>query len=170
AEIAVGSLTKTEKDLRRAVHIAIKEISEDIEEGYQFNTAISELMKLSNALHDAGIPSSPVYADGIRSLVLLMAPFAPHIAEELWLALEGSESVHRQTWPTFDPAALIADLVTVVVQVNGKLRGSFEAPSGVTKEEQEQLARQSEAGQKYLDGVTPKKVIVVPKKLVNFVI
>ncbi|MGQ9836517.1 MAG: leucine--tRNA ligase [Cyanobacteriota bacterium] len=163
-------LSKPEKDLRRAVHTAIKAISEDIEEGYQLNTAISELMKLSNALHDAGIPDSPVYADGIRTLVLLMAPFAPHIAEELWQELGGGDSVHKQSWPSYDPAALIADTVTIVIQVNGKLRGSFEAPAEVTREEQERLALASETAQKHLGGSPPKKVIVVPKKLVNFVL
>jgi leucyl-tRNA synthetase len=169
ARVEVGSLTKAERDLRRAVHTAIKEVSEDLEE-YQFNTAIAELMKLSNALAEAGIPDSPVYAEGIRTLVLLLAPFAPHIAEELWQALGGTDSVHRQSWPSYDPAALVADTVTIVVQVNGKLRGSFEAPADVTPEEQERLALQSEAAQKYLQGATPKKVVVVPKKLVNVVV
>ena len=169
AQVEVGSLTKAERDLRRAVHTAIKEVSEDLEE-YQFNTAIAELMKLSNALAEAGIPDSPVYAEGIRTLILLLAPFAPHIAEELWQALGNTDSVHRQSWPSYDPAALVADTVTIVVQVNGKLRGSFEAPADVTPEEQERLALQSEAAQRYLQGVTPKKVIVVPKKLVNLVV
>ncbi|MFS8777069.1 leucine--tRNA ligase [Synechococcus sp. W70.1] len=169
AKVEVGSLTKAERDLRRAVHTAIKEVSEDLEE-YQFNTAIAELMKLSNALAEAGIPDSPVYAEGIRTLVLLLAPFAPHIAEELWQALGGTDSVHRQSWPSYDPAVLVADTVTIVVQVNGKLRGSFEAPADVTPEEQERLALQSEAAQKYLQGATPKKVVVVPKKLVNVVV
>jgi leucyl-tRNA synthetase len=169
AKVEVGALTKAERDLRRAVHTAIKEVSEDLEE-YQFNTAIAELMKLSNALAEAGIPDSPVYAEGIRTLVLLLAPFAPHIAEELWQALGGTDSVHRQSWPSYDPAALVADTVTIVVQVNGKLRGSFEAPADVTPEEQERLALQSEAAQKYLQGATPKKVVVVPKKLVNVVV
>jgi leucyl-tRNA synthetase len=169
AKVEVGSLTKAERDLRRAVHTAIKEVSEDLEE-YQFNTAIAELMKLSNALAEAGIPDSPVYAEGIRTLVLLLAPFAPHIAEELWQALGDTDSVHRQSWPSYDPAALVADTVTIVVQVNGKLRGSFEAPADVTPEEQERLALQSEAAQKYLQGATPKKVVVVPKKLVNVVV
>ena len=169
AKVEAGSLTKAERDLRRAVHTAIKEVSEDLEE-YQFNTAIAELMKLSNALAEAGIPDSPVYAEGIRTLVLLLAPFAPHIAEELWQALGGTDSVHRQSWPSYDPAALVADTVTIVVQVNGKLRGSFEAPADVTPEEQERLALQSEAAQKYLQGATPKKVVVVPKKLVNVVV
>ncbi|MGY2780320.1 leucyl-tRNA synthetase [Thermostichus sp. MS-CIW-23] len=170
AKVEVGSLTKAEKDLRRAIHTAIKEVSEDLENDYQFNTAIAELMKLSNALGEAGILDSPVYAEGIRTLVLLMAPFAPHIAEELWQALGGADSVHRQSWPSYDPAALVADTVTIVIQVNGKLRGSFEAPAEVTPEEQEQLALRSEAAQKYLEGATPKKVVVVPKKLVNFVL
>ncbi len=169
AKIEGGSLTKAERDLRRAIHTAIKEVSEDLEE-YQFNTAIAELMKLSNALAEAGIPDSPVYAEGIHTLVLLLAPFAPHIAEELWQALGGADSVHRQAWPSYDPAALVADTVTIVVQVNGKLRGSFEAPADVTPEEQERLALQSEAAQKYLQGTTPKKVVVVPKKLVNLVV
>lgn len=169
AKVEAGSLTKAERDLRRAVHTAIKEVSEDLEE-YQFNTAIAGLMKLSNALAEAGIPDSPVYAEGIRTLVLLLAPFAPHIAEELWQALGGTDSVHRQSWPSYDPVALVADTVTIVVQVNGKLRGSFEAPADVTPEEQERLALQSEAAQKYLQGATPKKVVVVPKKLVNVVV
>ncbi|MFS8910877.1 leucine--tRNA ligase [Synechococcus sp. H60.3] len=169
AKVEAGSLTKAERDLRRAVHTAIKEVSEDLEE-YQFNTAIAELMKLSNALAEAGIPDSPVYAEGIRTLILLLAPFAPHIAEELWQAVGGTDSVHRQSWPSYDPAALVADTVTIVVQVNGKLRGSFEAPADVTPQEQERLALQSEAAQRYLQGVTPKKVVVVPKKLVNLVV
>ncbi|MFS8901753.1 leucine--tRNA ligase [Synechococcus sp. H60.2] len=169
AKVEAGSLTKAERDLRRAIHTAIKEVSEDLEE-YQFNTAIAELMKLSNALAEAGIPDSPVYAEGIRTLILLLAPFAPHIAEELWQAVGGTDSVHRQSWPSYDPAALVADTVTIVVQVNGKLRGSFEAPADVTPQEQERLALQSEAAQRYLQGVTPKKVVVVPKKLVNLVV
>ena len=169
AKVEAGSLTKAERDLRRAVHTAIKEVSEDLEE-YQFNTAIAGLMKLSNALAEAEIPDSPVYAEGIRTLVLLLAPFAPHMAEELWQALGGTDSVHRQAWPTYDPAALVADTVTIVVQVNGKLRGSFEAPADVTPQEQERLALQSEAAQRYLQGMTPKRVIVVPKKLVNLVV
>lgn len=78
--------------------------------------------------------------------------------------------MHRQSWPSYDPAALVADTVTIVIQVNGKLRGSFEAPAEVTPEEQEQLALRSEVAQKYLEGATPKKVVVVPKKLVNFVL
>ncbi len=161
---------RAEKEIRRAIHTAIKEISEDIEEGYQFNTAISELMKLTNALTEAALTTAPIYAEGLQILVRLLAPFAPHLAEELWQALGYAESVHQQSWPSFDPAALVADTITVVIQVNGKKRGDFEAPADVSKEQQEALALANEATQRYLAEGTLRKTIVVPKKIVNFVI
>ncbi len=163
------SLTKEEKDLRRAIHTAIKEITEDLGE-YQFNTAISELMKLSNALTDAPCKASPVFAEGIRALVLLLAPFAPHIADELWQQLGGTDSVHQQAWLGYDPAALVADEITLVIQIMGKTRGTVQVPSSATKEELEQYARASDVGQKYVEGKDVKKTIVVPGKLVNFVL
>lgn len=169
ATIDQSSLSKAEKDLRRAIHTAIKEVSEDVEEGYQFNTAVSELMKLSNALKDAKQQDSDVYAEGIQALVLLLAPFAPHIAEELWQQLGFSESVHRQSWPTFEPDALVADEITLVIQIKGKTRGTITVPAGASKDELEQYARDSDIAQKHLAGKEIKKVIVVPGKLVNFV-
>ena len=163
------SLDKAGKDLRRAIHTAIKEVSEDVEEGYQFNTAVSELMKLSNALNDAKQKDTAVYAEGMATLVLLLAPFAPHLAEELWRQLGHSESVHRQPWPSFDPAALVADEITLVIQIKGKTRGTISVPAGSSKDELEQYARDSDIAQKYLADKQIKKVIVVPGKLVNFV-
>ena len=165
-----GDLSKSEKNLRRAIHVAIQEVTEDVEEGYQFNTAIAELMKLNNALNDSKLLDSPVYAEGLQTLVQLLAPFAPHIAEELWSELGHSESVHCSAWPVADAEALVTDSVTIVIQVNGKRRGEFEAPSDVSKDKQEALARETEAAQKYMAEGTLRKVIVVPKKLVNFVI
>jgi leucyl-tRNA synthetase len=162
--------SKAEKDLRRAIHIAIKEISEDVNEGYQFNTAISELMKLSNALTDADCKTSPIYSEGIRTLLLLLAPFAPHIAEELWHLLENKESVHLQAWLNYDPEALISDEITLVIQVNGKKRADIPVPAKADKAELEKYALASEAVQRHLEGKEIKKVIVVPGKLVNFVV
>ncbi|AFZ03807.1 leucine--tRNA ligase [Calothrix sp. PCC 6303] len=162
--------SKAEKDLRRAIHIAIKEISEDVNEGYQLNTAISELMKLSNALTDADCKTSPIYSEGIRTLLLLLAPFAPHIAEELWHLLGNKESVHTQAWLNHDPEALIADEITLVVQVNGKKRADIPVPAKADKAELEKYALASEAVQRHLEGKEIKKVIVVPGKLVNFVV
>ncbi|NER29571.1 MAG: leucine--tRNA ligase, partial [Symploca sp. SIO1C4] len=163
-------LTKTEKDLRRAIHTAIKEVSEDLEGEYQFNTAVSELMKLSNALADASCKDSPVYAEGIETLIKMLAPFAPHIAEELWHAIGYSESVHMQSWPPFDSAALIADEITLVIQIKGKTRGTIQVPAQADKQALEKYARESEVAKRHIEGKEIKKVIVVPGKLVNFVV
>ena len=164
------ALTKPEKDLRRAIHTAIKEISEDLNGDYQFNTAISELMKLSNALRDAKSFDSPVYREGIESLIILLAPFAPHLSEELWHQMGKTESIHLQNWLTLDQEALTVDEITLVIQIMGKTRGTIEVPASATKQELEQYARDSEIAQKYIQDKEVKKVIVVPGKLVNFVI
>lgn len=162
--------TKEEKELRRAIHTAIKEVTDDLEGEYQFNTAVSELMKLSNALGDSRCKDSPVYAEGIKTLLLLMAPFAPHIAEELWQLMGNSDSIHTQVWPTADPAALVTDEITLVIQVMGKTRGAIQVPADADQKALEQYARESEVAQRYIEGKEIKKVIVVPGKLVNFVV
>jgi leucyl-tRNA synthetase len=173
-----GGLNADEQDLRRAVHTAIKEISADLDGDYQFNTAVSELMKLSNAMasHLEGC-SAPLACEALRTLLILLAPFAPHLAEELWLKLEGrseqdplaSSSVHCQAWPLLDAAALVRDTVELVIQVKGKVRGSLEVPADADKATLEQLALASDIAAKWLEGKAPSRVIVVPGKLVNLV-
>ena len=169
-DLSSGDLSKDEKTLRRAIHTAIQAITEDIGGDYQFNTAVSELMKLSNALTDTPTKDSPVYAEGVRALVLLLAPFAPHLADELWHQLGHGDSVHCSPWPVFDPSALVADEITLVIQVMGKTRGTLEVPADSDKAALEAFARESEIAQRYLEGKEIKKVIVVPGKLVNFVV
>ncbi|EAM50721.1 leucine--tRNA ligase [Crocosphaera watsonii WH 8501] len=168
--ISNKELSKEEKGLRRAIHTAIKEISEDLEGDYQFNTAVSELMKLSNTLNDAKSINSGVYQEGIGILLILLAPFAPHIAEELWHNLGHENSIHLQTWPEVDPDALVVDEITLVIQIMGKTRGTIQVPANSSKEELEKLARDSDIGKRNLEGKEVKKVIVVPGKLVNFVV
>ena len=168
--ISNKELSKEEKGLRRAIHTAIKEISEDLEGDYQFNTAVSELMKLSNTLNDAKSINSGVYQEGIETLLILLAPFAPHIAEELWHNLGHENSIHLQTWPEVDPDALVVDEITLVIQIRGKTRGTIQVPANSSKEELEKLARDSDIGKRNLEGKEVKKVIVVPGKLVNFVV
>ena len=163
-------LDKAEKELRRAIHTAIKEITEDLTGDYQFNTAVSELMKLSNALKDAKCNTSHVYQEGIETLILLLAPFAPHLAEELWSSLGNTESVHKQQWREVDQSALVVDEITLVVQIMGKTRGTIQVPAGSDKVALEKFATQSDVAQKYIAGKEVKKVIVVPNKLVNFVV
>ena len=164
------TLTKAEKDLRYAIHYAIQQVTEDVEEGYQFNTAVSELMKLSNALSDATCKDSPIYAEGIETLLKLMAPFAPHIAEELWQGLGHSGSIHQQDWCVADSTALVVDEISLVIQIMGKTRGTIQVPAQASQAELEQYARDSELAQRYIADKVIKKVIVVPGKLVNFVV
>ncbi|MBD2178456.1 leucine--tRNA ligase [Pseudanabaena sp. FACHB-1998] len=167
-----GISKKVDKNLRRAIHIAIKEVSEDFDGGYQLNTAISEMMKLSNALQDAEDKSSATFLEGVETLLTLLAPFAPHIAEELWSLIGHEDSIHLQPWLTYDPDALTVDEITLVIQINGKVRGSLQVPSSASNDKQalEEYARSSDAAQKYLEGKEIKKVIAVVGKLVNFVV
>jgi leucyl-tRNA synthetase len=167
---AEENLSKVEKDLSRAIHTAIKEISDDLEGDYQFNTAVSELMKLSNALKEANCVDSPVYQEGIATLVLLLAPFAPHIADELWHNLGHSDSVHLQNFPQVNPDALIVDEITLIIQIMGKTRGKIQVPANCDRATLEKLATESEAARRYIAGKEIRKVIIVPNKLVNFVI
>lgn len=165
-----GSLSKPEKELRRSIHIAVKEVIEDLQGDYQFNTAVSEMMKLSNALSDSTLKDSPVYAEGIETLLRLLAPFAPHIAEDLWHQLGHTDSIHTQPFPVLDSSALVADEMTIVIQVMGKTRGTIQVPAQADKDAIEQAARNSDAARRHIDGKAIKKVIVVPGKLVNFVV
>ncbi len=168
---AADALTKPEKELRRAIHIAIQAITEDLEDDYQFNTAVSELMKLNNALGDAKeIADSAIYNEGVETLLKLLAPFSPHLAEDLWHGLGHESSIHLEAWPQFDPQALVADEITLVIQIMGKTRGTLQVPASSDKATLEQLARESDVAQKFIEGKTVKKVIVVPGKLVNFVV
>jgi leucyl-tRNA synthetase len=175
---AGGTLDPADADLRRAVHTAIAAISDDLNGDYQFNTAVSELMKLSNAMAPLLADAKAVFAaEALRTLVVLLAPFAPHLAEELWLKLGGrsggdalnTSSIHRQRWPDADATALVRDTVPLVIQIKGKVRGSLEVPADADKATLEQLALQSEVAAKWLEGKAPSRVIVVPGKLVNLV-
>jgi leucyl-tRNA synthetase len=177
-------LTPAERDLRRAVHTAIQDVSRDLEGDLQLNTAVAELMKLTNALTPLLPQVRPAVAqEAVRTLVLLLAPFAPHLAEELWHRLvagtdgpaaEARESaslpsVHQQPWPRCDPSALTRDTIPLVIQVKGKVRGNLEVPADADAATLERLALDSEVAAKWLDGQPPRRVIVVPGKLVNLV-
>jgi len=175
---AASGLSRDEQELRRAVHTAIRAISDDLDGDYQFNTAVSELMKLSNAMASHLEASGTVFAcEALRTLLVLLAPFAPHLAEELWLKLGGraagdalaSSSIHRQRWPEADEGALVRDTVPLVIQIKGKVRGNLEVPADADRATLEQLALASEIAEKWLEGKAPSRVIVVPGKLVNLV-
>ncbi len=173
---APSPASETDRELRRAVHGAITAVQADLEGNLQFNTAISELMKLSNAMATALEQASPEVArEALRTLLLLLAPFAPHLAEELWQKLGagadagGEGSIHRQRWPVADPTALVRDTIPLVIQVKGKVRGSLDVPADADSATLERLALASDIALKWLEGQPPRRVIVVPGKLVNLV-
>jgi len=161
--------------LYRKTHAVIKKVTEDIERQFQFNTAIAAMMELVNELseytaQDVAAEKLPVVRTALESLTLLLAPFAPHIAEDLWAALGNGESVARTHWPQHDPAAIIDTEVTVVVQVNGKVRSKLTLPAGLSDAEVEAAALGDPKVREWTGGKTPKKVIVVQGKLVNVVV
>ena len=171
AETGVDAPDRLARDLRRKVHQTIQQVTHDME-NFEFNTVISALMELTNALnaaHKAGLVGSNVYSQGVDTLLKLMAPVTPHIAEELWGILGRPYSVHQQSWPVADQAAAAAEEMTLVVQVNGKVRDRLTAPADISAEAAEERALASEKVQHHLHGREPKKVIYVPGRLVNIV-
>lgn len=153
------------EEVTTLLHQTIKKVGDDIE-ATKFNTAVAQLMTLSNALNKL----ERIPAADFECFLVLLAPFAPHIAEELWSGLGKSGCVVAAEWPRYDEAKLTVDRVTVVVQVNGKLRGDFEAERDAPREELEKTALGLERVQAYTEGKTVRKVIVVPNKLVNIVV
>jgi leucyl-tRNA synthetase len=166
--LATNSSAGTGDDpaLERKLHRAIAAVGEAID-GLQFNKAIAQLYELTSAIEKAR-PSATRH-EAVRTLVLLAAPAAPHLAEECWAALGESGMVVDAPWPSFDPAMLVDEQVTLAVQVNGKLRDTLNAPRGLDRAAAEALALASDKVQRQLDGAMPRKVIVVPDRLVNIV-
>jgi leucyl-tRNA synthetase len=156
-----------DKALDKALHRAIAGIGADIE-ALHFNKAVARVHELVNAIEKAAPSASRTNA--IRTLVRLIAPMLPHLAEEAWAALGNEGLIARQPWPEHDPALLVDDEVTIAIQVMGKLRDTLTAAKGAPKDQLEALALSSEKVQRAMDGASPKKVIVVPDRLVNIVI
>jgi leucyl-tRNA synthetase len=152
--------------LRRRLHRTIAGVGEAIE-GLQFNKAVAALYELVSAIEKAA--PSATRAESVHTLVRLVAPMAPHLAEESWAQLGNKGMVADAPWPDFDPALLVDDQVTLAVQVNGKLRDTLTAPRGLPREEAEALALSLDKVQRQLGGAAPRKVIVVPDRLVNIV-
>ena len=160
------------KELRRAVHQTIKRVGDDME-AFKHNTAISALMELTNTLaraKEAAWYPDEVWGEAMRSLILMMAPIAPHVSEELWSRLGGAYSIHQQDWPAYDARAAAEETFTLIVQVNGKVRDRAPAPIGIGEDGAKALALATEGAQKYMEGKTPRQVIYVKNKLVNIVV
>ncbi|MCA9929485.1 MAG: class I tRNA ligase family protein, partial [Anaerolineales bacterium] len=159
------------RGLRRKTHQTIRKVTQDFE-GFSFNTAIAAIMELRNNLLEAQKKqnvSAAAWDAAVENMLLLLAPIAPHITEELWVQRKRPYSIHRQDWPTWDEAVAKEDEVTLIVQINGKVRDRITVPAGTPDDELKAAALASENVQKHLDGKEPRKVIVVKGKLVNIV-
>ncbi len=162
--------------LYRKTHLTIKKVTEDIEREFHFNTAIAALMEMVNEMYDytaAGNPDAgqvSVLRSAVHALTQLMAPFAPHFAEEIWEALGNKGGIANTPWPEYDREAITASEITIVVQVNGKVRSKLTLPAGVSNQDIEAAALADGKVREFTAGRTPKKIIVVPGKLVNVVV
>ncbi len=163
---------EAEAALRRKLHQTLKQVTRDFE-NFEFNTIVSGLMELLNEMvkaREGGVAGTPAWDEAIDIALRMMAPVTPHIAEEMWARLGKPYSIHTQPWPEVDEEAAKEDMITLVVQVNGKVRDRITVPAGITEDSAKAQALASEAVQKYLDGKKPKKVLVVEGKLVNIVV
>lgn len=170
---SLGELSSKDKDLRRLVHTTIKRVTDDAGTRFNFNTAISAIMELVNGLYQyRELPdcNKAVMAEAVDTLILVLAPFIPHVTEELWQAVGHDSSVHKQQWPVVDEQALVADEVTVIVQINGKVRDKIVMPINVDKAEAEKIALNQPKIADMVAGKVIKKVVVVPNKLINIVV
>jgi leucyl-tRNA synthetase len=167
-----GSLKKEEESLRRKTHMTIKKVTEDFDGGFHFNTAISSVMELVNESYDfisAG-GGGRTLSDAAEAVIILLSPFVPHMAEELWQSIGRKNSIFKTKWPGYDSSAIKQDTVTMVVQVNGKLRSKVEVPFGIKEEELKEKVFADPKIKELSSGKSVKNFIVVPKKLVNIVL
>ena len=175
-ECRIDLMQEAERELHRKAHETVERVTRDLEGAFHFNSAIAQIMELTNAIDDCGVAPDAteqrkaVYRRAMETVVLLVSPFAPHVAEELWQELGNGSSVFRAEWPEADPAAMAREEIEIVVQVNGKVRDRIVVPASIAREELEKRALAQERVRTYTGGKTVRKVIVVPGKLVNIAV
>ncbi len=172
-ELDVANLPQAQKDLRRKTHETIAKVSDDYGRRQTFNTAIAATMELLNEVSKLSDRANPlglaVEREALETAILLLSPIVPHIAHSLWAALGHKTIPLNVSWPKVDESALTRSTIEVVVQVNGKVRGKLDAAIDAPKEVIEAAALAQENVQKFLEGVTVRKIIIVPNKLVSIV-
>ena len=161
-----------DKNMAYWLNYAIKKVSDDIGERFNFNTAISTIMELVNEMYryKEGTVNPGLFGAAIKDLIIMLAPFVPHVTEEMWEHLGYEGSVHDQNWPEYDEKALIKDTVEIVVQVNGKIKEKLDIAGGLSREEMEKTAMENEKVKGLIEGKNVVKVIAVPGKLINIVV
>ena len=170
AKCDMSNLSKEDKELRYVLNYAKKKGTDDISVRFNFNTCISGIMELVNALYAYKGTNTGLVSEAVRDLIIMLAPFVPHITEELWQMIGGKGSVHEQSWVTYDEDALVKDEIEIVVQLNGKIKDKINVASGLDDESIKQAALDSEKVKEAISGKTIVKVIVVKGKLVNIVV
>ncbi|MGB9787376.1 MAG: leucine--tRNA ligase [Dictyoglomus turgidum] len=168
AEVEPKIDEEQEKLIKRKLHKTIKKVTEDIE-NFKFNTAIAAIMELTNLLfeHKRSFGRTPAFEEAIRTSILLLSPFVPHITEELWVELGNEYSVHMQKWPSYDPEMIKEEVVTVVIQINGRVRDRIDVNADATQEEILKLALERDNVKRYLDNKEIKKIVYVPGKILS---
>jgi leucyl-tRNA synthetase len=170
------NFSKTDKDLYRKLHQTIKDVSSDLEQRFNFNTAISSIMELVNSVYQYlnNLGKEEINYSLLKNIInktlLLLAPFAPHMTEELWRELGYNNSIHQQQWPDYSEEALKKDEITIVVQVNGKVRDKIQVSSEIKEDNLKEKALSSSKITKYTEGKEIIKTIVIPGKLINIVV
>ena len=161
-----------DKNMAYWLNYAIKKVSDDIGERFNFNTAISTIMELVNEMYryKEGTVNPGLFEAAIKDLIIMLAPFVPHVTEEMWEHLGYEGSVHDQNWPEYDEKALVKDTVEIVVQVNGKIKEKLDIAGGLSREEMEKTAMENEKVKGLIEGKNVVKVIAVPGKLINIVV
>ena len=168
-----GNLTKADKDMRAKTNNTLKKVTEDLNDRFGFNTAIAALMELINDLYkykELDDRNDAVIKEAIEAVVVILAPFAPHLGEELWLMIGKEASVFDIAWPEYDKSAIQLDEVEIIVQVNGKVRNKINAPVGIDQEAMKDLALNDEKIKEFIEDKNVVKVIAIPSKLVNIVV
>jgi len=178
--INLDARSEKDKEIQKKLHQTVKKVTDSIEDDFHFNTAIAAIMELLNDMttykqnvidkNDISSESKKVWHEVLEKVILLIAPFAPHVADELWSDLGNTALTFEQEWPTFDEKLTVENNFNLVLQVNGKVRDMIPAQIGISKDDAEKLAFSSEKVQKFIDGKEVVKVIAVPNKLVNIVV
>jgi leucyl-tRNA synthetase len=171
-QIDLSGLSPADRQLHRKTHQTIRRVTESIEKDFHFNTAISGVMELVNQIsaETAQPTASSVLREALETVLLLLFPMVPHFCEEMWQLTGHEQPLQLQTWPSFDPAAAEEDELTIVVQVNGKLRGRLTVAADTSEEEIKRFALVDEKVRGFIAGKAVQKIIVVKDKLVNIVI
>ncbi|WP_455525903.1 leucine--tRNA ligase [Peptostreptococcus stomatis] len=172
-ELEFGNLTKADKDMRAKTNNTLKKVTEDLNDKFGFNTAIAALMELINDLYkykELEDRNDAVIKEAIKAVVVILAPFAPHLGEELWLMIGKEASVFDIGWPDYDKSAIQLDEVEIIVQVNGKVRNKINTPVGIDQDVMKNLALNDEKIKEFIEGKNVVKVIAIPSKLVNIVV